>query len=273
MRPPRLLPLAVLFLGDFSPRTQQDLTSTARMWRLTNTRYILADANLTPVLNQVIDPPNSFRDVMRVDLTTKPGVTQIEDAGDLTVVSNENGHIALIEYTDALPRAKLFSNWQVVDDTTALQKLAALDFDPGKTLLVATNTPVGQSPTQPEADPGTVTISNYHSKYIKLQADAKTPAVLLFNERIGEHWNVWVDAKPSAILRCNYIMRGVFVPQGQHTVEFRYQPPLSWLYVSGSALALGVVLAGYVAFSRSRPGADSSAAPEKTVPAPSRKSA
>jgi hypothetical protein len=268
---PRMPDLERNYIGNFSPRSQQDLTSTARMWLLTNTRYILADDSLTPVLNQVIEPKNSFHTVMRFDLAMKPGLSQPEDAGDLTIETNDNGRVALIEYTQALPRARLYANWQMTDDTTALQKLAALDFDPAKTVLVATNTPLAQTPAQPGADAGTVIIASYHPKDIKLQADAKTPAILLFNERFGDHWNVWVDQQPASLLRCNYIMRGVFVPQGAHTIEFRFQPPLSWLYVSASALGLGVLLAGYVAFARSKPESDSSETPEKTPEAQNRK--
>lgn len=218
------------------------------MWRLTNTRYILADARVMPLLNQNAEPRNSFRPVMLMDIVTKPNVTQVENAGDLTIVTNDNGHIALMEFTHALPRAKLYANWQTIDAKAALDKLNSASFDPTKTVLVASATPVAQGPAQPEMDPGTVTITSYKSKDVKLQADAKTPAVLLLNDHTGDYWNVWVDGKRGTVLRCNYIMRGVFVPTGQHAIEFRFQPPINWLYVSISAFAIGILLTGYVIF-------------------------
>jgi uncharacterized membrane protein YfhO len=95
-----------------------------------------------------------------------------------------------------------------------------------------------------------------------LQADAKTPAVLLLNDHTGDYWNVWLDQKPAAMLRCNYIMQGVFVPPGRHTIEFRYQPPQKMLYTSLAAFAVGMVLGGYafVAHFIRRPQASSPAA-------------
>jgi len=243
---PRMPELDKNYLGVFSPRSPQDLASPARLWRLTNTRYILADATVTAALNQRAEPSNSFRNVMLMDLVNKPGVTLPEDAGDLTVQPNGNGPIALIEFTRALPRAKLYSDWQMTDDKTTLDKLGSPEFDPTTTVLVATNTPVSQTPAQPGANPGAITIVSYRPKDVQLRADAKTPAVLLLNDRTGDHWNVWVDQKPASILRCNYIMRGVYVPRGEHTIEFRFQPPLVWLYVSVSAFAVGVLLFGYV---------------------------
>jgi hypothetical protein len=104
----------------------------------------------------------------------------------LTVKTNSQGALALIEFTRALPRAKLFANWQVMDDAAALQTLASPQFDPEKTVLVAKDTPVSQAPGQPDADPGTVEISQYESKDLVLQADAKTPAVLLLNDHTGD---------------------------------------------------------------------------------------
>jgi hypothetical protein len=177
---------------------------------------------------------------------TKPGINQPEDAGDLTVQTNSDGPVALLEFTRALPRAKLFANWKNVDDSTALQQLSSQAFDPEKTVLVATNTPVAQTPANPEADPGTVKIFHYQSKDIVLDADARTPAVLLLNDRTGDDWNVWIDEKPGTVLRCNYIMQGVFVPAGHHTIEFRYQPSLKLLYTSLTVFGLGILLAGLV---------------------------
>jgi hypothetical protein len=187
---------------------------------------------------------------MRMNVVNKPGITQPEDQGDMTVETNSDGKVGLFEFTGALPRTKLYANWRTVDDSNTLHLLASPLFDPQKTVLLATNTPVAQAPGSPDADPGTVKISHYQSKYLTLEADAKTPAVLLLNDHTGDFWNVWVDKVPGTVLRCNYIMRGVFVPAGKHVVEFRYQPPLKLLLVSLSAFGLGIILAGVVIITR-----------------------
>lgn len=221
----------------------------ARMWRLTNTRYIFGSADFVAVANRYVDPPNSFRTLMRLEMDYKPGIVIPEDAGDLTVNKKANGPLALMEFTAALPRAKLYSHWRQEDDSTALRTLNSPQFDPFQTVLIATNTPVAQTAGPSDADPGTVNITKYHPKDIVLSAQAKTPAVLLLNDRTGDFWSVTVDQKPADLLRCNYIMRGVFLPAGPHTVEFRYAPPLKFLYISAAALAIGVLLGGFVAWS------------------------
>ncbi len=243
---PRMPVLDSSYIGNFLVRSGDNLSPAARLWQLTNTRYIFADARLEPALNQLAEPRNSFRTLMRMDMVNKPGIDQPEDAGDMTIQTNSTGAIALIEFTRALPRTKLYSNWQAADDPSTLQTLASQGFDPEKTVMVAKDTPLTQTPGSPDADPGTVKITQYRAKDLILQANAKTPAVVLLNDRSGEGWSVTVDQKPAQLLRCNYIMRGVFVPPGLHTVEFRFRAELKFLYISTTAFVIGVLLGGYV---------------------------
>jgi hypothetical protein len=269
---PRMPVMDSAYINDFNPGSPDGLTPealqwlsahpndslarwvaqagpAARLWRLTNTRYLFCEATVLPaILNRYADPPDSFKVVLRVNITMKPGISVPEDAGDMTVQPDPQGALALIEDTRALPRAKLYADWKTLDDTATLQQLNSRRFDPEKTVLVATDTPVSQSPANPGTDPGSVRIIRYQSKDIILEADAKTAAVLLLNDHIGDFWNVWVDQKPGTVLRCNYIMQGVFVPAGQHRIEFRFQPPQKMLCVSLSAFAFGILLGGYATF-------------------------
>lgn len=265
---PRMPVIDSSYLGAFGASSKTDFSPATRLWQLTNTRYVLADANMESTLNQFGQPKNSFRTVMRMEMAVKPGVTQFEDAGDMTVKTNSQGAIALLEFTRALPRAKLFGQWQVMDDSAALPTLASPKFDPEKTVLVSKDTPIAQPSSQAVVDPGTVEISQYESKHLVLQADAKIPAVLLLNDHVGDSWSVWVDQKPGTILRCNYTMQGVMLSPGRHSIEFRYQPPQAMLRISLASLALGILLGGcvFVAHFVRRPLADppAAAAPSKT---------
>jgi uncharacterized membrane protein YfhO len=52
-----------------------------------------------------------------------------------------------------------------------------------------------------------------------------------------------VDGRPAAILRTDYLYRGVVVPAGEHVVEFVYRPRSFLLGALGSVLGLlGVCL-------------------------------
>ena len=134
-------------------------------------------------------------------------------------------------------------------------------------MLVSPETPVTAPPTASSSDPGTATITEYHPKFVQIQADAKTPAVLLLNDRTAPDWYVTIDKKPAEVLRCNFIMRGVLVPSGSHTVEFRYKPSLKTLFVTLCAIASGIAVGGYLIATRG-PASALAEKPAAPTPAP-----
>ncbi len=235
------------YLGIFSLKNSEDLTPAVRLWKLTNTRFVLMAAGLVGYVNDHGDPlERGFQIRALFDMALKPGVTDIEDGGDLTPQLNEKGPLALVELTNALPRAKLYSRWQTLEEDAALKTLASTNFNANDTVILDKDTPVAQPPGAPGADAGTVTITSYKPKDVKLEAAATVPSVLLLNERTAPEWHVRVDDKPAALLRCNYLMRGVYLPPGRHAVEFRFSQSLGPLYISLGAFAAGICLMIYL---------------------------
>src|SRR5215471_9677169 len=86
-------------------------------------------------------------------------------------------------------------------------------------------------------------------KHILLKAKATAASVLLLNDHYDPNWHVFIDGKPAPLLHCNYLMRGVQVPGGEHQIEFRFTPPTTGLYVSLVAVGAGLLLLGFLAFS------------------------
>jgi hypothetical protein len=227
----------------------------AREWQLTNTRYLLGPAGYVDVMNQQLDPvQHRFRIVQRFDVVPKPGITEPRRLEEMTAVPNENGNFALFEFTGALPRAKVFSNWLVnTNDAANLKMLADLNFDPARTVLIST--PQKDLPTVATNDnTGSVEFQSYQTKHIVLSTQTTNPSVLLLNDKYDPQWIVTVDGKPAQLLRANFMMRGVYLPTpGQHTVDFRFHLPHRPLYVTLAAMAFGIVLCGILAFaSRNR---------------------
>jgi len=239
------------------------INALARSWQLMSTRYLLALSGFAESLNSQLDPVKrrfrvhtTFEIVPRKDTNAPLEVIAPED---LTVVSpGQPGDCALIEFTGALPRAGLYSRWEIpADNSAALKRLLDPAFEPETTVLVSNPTPEMAGMTNFPAGPvsaGAVQFVYYSPKYIKLDANVHAPAVLMLNDKIHDDWKVWVDGQPAQMLRCNYIMRGVFLKPGRYTVEFRYVPEARSLYVSVAALAILLVLSLYLGLvARMRP--------------------
>jgi len=211
-----------------------------RRWELTNTRYLIGPAGFAAGLNEQVDPEKKrFSVKLPFALVNKPGVIRPTKLEDFTAVDNPQGPHAIIEFSGALPRAKLYSRWQVnTNDTEALAEIFSPQFDPHSQVIVANaDVPPGHGTN---ATPGTVEFASYAPKRIVFTVKATEPAVLLLNDRFDRNWKVSVNGEERPLLRCNFIMRGVQVPAGEHTVEFKFRPPVGSLYVT--LAAMGVTL-------------------------------
>jgi hypothetical protein len=234
----------------FFDGTSNTLHHMTRRWELTNTRYLLGPIGFLGALNQELDPgQRRFRVAMAFDIVPKPGLTEASNLEQLTAVPRPEGPYALFEFTGALPRAKLYSDWQVnTNDQAVLSQLAGAGFDPQKSVLVDGGPVSAPSAASTNQDAGTVDFTSYAPTDVGFSANVHTASVMLLNDKYDGNWHVYVDGKPEAMLRCNYIMRGVYLTPGNHKVEFRYQPPVNAFYISLAGIVVGMALLGVLAF-------------------------
>jgi hypothetical protein len=267
-----------VFEQAFQLYSANTIHNIARRWQLTNTRYIACAAPMLGLLNQGFDAEQK-RFVPRVMFD----FYQDRRGGPILIRTNENGRYAIVEFTGALPRAKLYSQWEAVayetnrvqgwldsirkayppnwslpfdslstNDLATLEVLTRASFNPAQQVLLAK--PVATKP-DPNATPGTVEYVSYKPKQIVLKTKSAAANVLLLNDRYEPNWQVTIDGQPAKLLRCNYLMRGVEVPAGDHQVEFHFRPDVKFLYVSLAALGLGVVLIGCLMLAPQKPEA------------------
>lgn len=84
--------------------------------------------------------------------------------------------------------------------------------------------------------------------HVEIEIDAESPGVLVLADTWYPGWEATIDGEPADVLPANLAVRGVVVPAGRSTVEFRYRP--AWL-VPGVMLSL---LAAACLASTLRPG-------------------
>ena len=230
-----------------------------RHWELTNTRYVFGLAIPAEALNQLLDPARKpFRILKYFEVAPKPELIGPPATFDqMTAVTNDVGPCALFEFTAALPRARLYTDWQVAtNDNETLKQLASPAFNPAQKVFVAAPLPA-PAPANANQSAGAVDFTSYAPKRIVLQAKAAAPSVLLLNDKFDPGWKVTVDGKPAKLLRCNYIMRGVQVPTGEHQVEFRFTAPVTALVISLLGILVGIGLLLFLVFSPKPEGDES----------------
>ncbi len=220
-----------------------------RLWQLTNTRYLFGlTGQFADMLNAQLDPvQRRFRQAAAFTLFEKNPVTH-----SIGAETNANGPFALIEFTGALPRAKLYTNWEIIpSETNLLARLGDTNWNPEATVLISDAD--APKPAAPTAAPGKAEIvANTSTRHMEIKTTSDAPAMLLLNDKIEPEWHAYIDGKPAKVHRANYLMRGVAVPAGTHSVVFRYEMKPSGFYLVLGCNLAGLGLVGIVAWSAKR---------------------
>ena len=102
----------------------------------------------------------------------------------------------------------------------------------------------------------TIQLTFNKPNHLKYSSNNKNNGFAVFSEMYYKNgWNATIDGKESEIIRVDYALRGLNIPAGKHTVEFKFEPQV---VKTGSTIALlssiGMVLllAGGIYFERKK---------------------
>jgi hypothetical protein len=93
---------------------------------------------------------------------------------------------------------------------------------------------------------GTVTVTEVQPHRLVIKTDPSSKGLLVVSEVSYPGWDVFIDGKKGKILDTNFLFRGVVLPGGQRTVEFRFHPGSVYDGMVISLVTL-VLLLGYAA--------------------------
>lgn len=89
---------------------------------------------------------------------------------------------------------------------------------------------------------GEIKLVEYRPNYLKYEYKADKDALAVFSEIFTrEGWSATIDGKEVRPLRADYILRALELPEGQHTIEWRYRAP-RWNLIEGITLAFSIVI-------------------------------
>jgi hypothetical protein len=151
------------------------------------------------------------------------------------VQQNDEGRI--FRNPNVLPRAWLVHAAEVIpSDDAQLARMARDDFDPAKVAILPAPAPAVAAPAAPDPAP----VVTYAPNRAEVRASVAAPAVLMLSDAYSDDWRATVDGQPATLYRANYAFRGVWLPPGEHTVVFSYQPRA---FLIGGAISLAALVA------------------------------
>lgn len=199
-----------------------------------STPAALRALNLLSVSNLLIGPLQAIATPLH-----GPGLHIAYKGKDGVVYSNSR----------ALPRAFVVDRQRIVaGDSAALAAVTAPGFD-GRGVAVTEHALPGiqQAGASAPAPAGAgARLASYGAQRVVIDATATHPSLLVLTDTVYPGWTATVDGKTAPIQRVDYLLRGVSIGPGHHTIVMRYQPAswrIGWIVSLVSLLALLAALA------------------------------
>jgi hypothetical protein len=90
-----------------------------------------------------------------------------------------------------------------------------------------------------------ITLIENRNDYIQYKSSSKTNGLAVFSEIYYPYgWTATIDGKEAPIAKANYALRALSVPAGEHTIEFRFNPPS---FATGDRISLLVGIISIIA--------------------------
>lgn len=134
-----------------------------------------------------------------------------------------------------LPRAWFVKNTELITDKKAIWKrLNDPEFSPAETAIVEKDVPAINAPVN-----SSVTPAGFQLHELKFTVETDTTSFLTISEiYYPAGWKAYIDGEETEIFATNYILRGVVVPKGKHTIEMRFEPKIYSVSLTLSLIGL-----------------------------------
>ncbi|MCL2041612.1 MAG: YfhO family protein [Bacteroidales bacterium] len=155
--------------------------------------------------------------------------------GNMDVFNMLNAKYFISRTQDGTPMAQrnpeALGNAWFVDDylmvENADEEIAALDsFNPATTAVIDQRFDKQLEGFVFQKDSAALIVfETYKPNHLKYTTIANTPQMAVFSEvYYDKGWNAYIDGKLVPHFRANYILRGMVVPEGEHVIEFKFEP-------------------------------------------------
>lgn len=266
----RLLPVRGVSGGD-----DEAPPNLSRLWKipsasgfgpLLNTRYLevlgITEGGFLPVPWTFTSEFRGF-DILAIKYLTVPfGDTRLDafkiDGQPIFKKIAESGRAEVYENTRSMPRVWLVGETLVMPDAEVVRTIRRGElqsgdvYDPAKVALISDAGMKAEGfVTPPKAlkvqnFSGSAKIISVENSAVSVESDSSSDSFLVLSDLYYPGWKVTVDGKPQEVVRTNYVLRGVSLSQGRHSIAFRYEP--MYLYIGCAISLLGLLAFGGLIF-------------------------
>jgi len=149
------------------------------------------------------------------------------------IAQNEEGEVFPYENTDANGNAWFVS--ELEQKSSANEEIMALDSLDTKSKAIYSGFDGLQNKFMVDSL-ASIKLVAYKPNYLKYESRNSNEGFAVFSENYyAQGWNAYIDGEVTPHVRVNYILRGLQVPPGNHTIEFKFEPKV---IQTGSTIAM-----------------------------------
>lgn len=164
---------------------------------------------------------------------------------------NKTAESFLYENMDVMPRAYIVPEYIVLQEELDIyNKLRVKEFNPAKEVIISgvgadSVSLRGAERQDMSAGPAGeyLNILRYEPNEVIIEANiSDKPKFVVLADNYYPGWQVFIDGKKDRIYKANFVLRGVYAPQGRHTIRFVYDSFVFKLGALISLITLGIVI-------------------------------
>lgn len=117
---------------------------------------------------------------------------------------------------------------ETIDARSADEEMKLLNTVDTKKTAIIKQVPKGKMVRiiQPKKDTtATIELKKYNVNKLVYESNTQKPQFAVFSEiYYQDGWNAYIDGKLTPHHQVNYVLRGMEIPKGKHTIEFKFEP-------------------------------------------------
>ena len=154
-----------------------------------------------------------------------PQVLNMLNAKYIVTQNPQNGQQAVIPNPEAYGNCWLVKHIKFVkDDVEEIQTIGSVNLR--DTAIVQQS--FASNAIQPQWDSAaSISLTKFDNDSMEYEASCNTPQFAVFSEvYYPDGWNAYMDGKKVDYVKTNYVLRGLSIPAGKHSIKFVFEPAI-----------------------------------------------
>jgi hypothetical protein len=139
-----------------------------------------------------------------------------------------SGDVKIYQNLDVLPRTYLVNEViPATDGDAALALIRSPEFYAADAAVVESGFALDPAALALGSPPGIADLTEYEDNWVEVSTSSATDTFLVLSDVNYPGWRAEIDGDPTDLYTTDYLFRGVYLPAGDHVVEFTFEPE-SW---------------------------------------------